>query len=105
MLDETPVDQAALARYADELEREARLYGVALGEPRFEDDAFAAKLDLLVAERVPVVSTTFGCPPAHRVERVHGGGGEVWATVTSSAEARAASAAGVDALVAVPLPS
>ena len=48
---------------------------------------------------MPVVSTTFGCPPAQLVERVHGSGGEVWATVTSAAEARAASEAGADALV------
>ncbi len=100
VLHEAPVDEDAVARYARELAREAQLYGVALGEPRFEDDAFAAKLDLVVAERVPVVSTTFGCPPAQLVERVHESGGEVWATVTSADEARVATAAGADAIVA-----
>ncbi len=96
---EQPIDEAAVARYAGELSGEAERYAVALGEPRFEDDAFAAKLDLVVTERVPVVSTTFACPPLQLVERVHGAGGEVWATVTSGAEATAAAAAGVDAIV------
>ena len=82
-----------------ELAGEAERYGVALGEPRFDDDEFAAKLDLVVAERVPVVSTTFACPPPQLVERVHGAGGEVWATVTSAAEATRPRQAGVDALV------
>ena len=95
VLHATPVDADAIADYARELER----YGVELGVPRFEDDGFAGKLDLVVTERVPVVSTTFGCPPGKLVERVHGAGGEVWATVTSADEARAACAVGADALV------
>jgi nitronate monooxygenase len=96
VLHEAPIDDAAVASYARELES----YGVELGTPRYEDDDFAAKLDLVVAERVPVVSTVFGCPPRALVERVHRAGGEVWATVTSADEARAASDAGADALVA-----
>jgi nitronate monooxygenase len=99
VLQNVAVDDGAIASYAEELAGEAELYGVELGEPRFEDDGFAAKLDLVVAEQVPVVSTTFACPPPHLVERVHGAGGEVWATITSAAEATAAAAAGVDAIV------
>jgi nitronate monooxygenase len=99
VLENTPVDDEAVARYAQELAGEAERYSVALGEPRFEDDAFAAKLDLVVTERVPVVSTTFACPPPHLVDRVHGAGGEVWATVTSPAEATASTEAGVDAII------
>ena len=100
VLHEEPVDDSAIADYASQLAGEAERYGVVLGEPRFDDDEFAAKLDVVVAERVPVVSTTFSCPPPELVERVHGAGGEVWATVTSAAEARAARTAGADVLVA-----
>ena len=99
VLEDVPVDTNAIADYAHRLAGEAARYRVALGEPRFEDDAFAAKLELVVAEHVPVVSTTFGCPPPHLVEHVHDSGGEVWATVTSPAEATAAAQAGVDAIV------
>jgi len=100
VLQDSPVDDDAVAEYARRLTGEADRYGVALGEPRFEDDDFAAKLDLVVADGVPVVSTTFGCPPPELVERVHGAGGEVWATVTNAGEATAAAAAGADAIVA-----
>jgi nitronate monooxygenase len=95
VLHEIPIDEAAVASYGRELES----YGVELGTPRFEDDDFAAKVDLVVAERVPVVSTVFGCPPVELVERVHSAGGEVWVTVTSADEARAATVADADALV------
>ena len=98
-LHDASVDDGAIARYAEELAPEAELYAVELGEPRFDDDDFAAKLDLVVSERIPVVSTTFDSPPAELVERVHGAGGEVWATITSPQEAREACEAGADALV------
>ncbi len=100
VLHEEPVDESAIADYAGQLAGEAERYGVVLGEPRYDDDAFAAKLDLVVSERVPVVSTTFSGPPPDLVERVHGAGGEVWATVTNAAEARAARTAGADVLIA-----
>jgi len=99
VLRETPVDAEAVASYARELADDAQRFGVTLGEPRFDDDGFAAKLDLVVADHVPVVSTTFACPPPELVARVHGAGGEVWATVTSVDEARAAREAGADVLV------
>lgn len=90
-LAETPVDMHALARYTRELEPESRALGVHLGEPRFDDDDLADKLDLVADARVEVVSFTFGFPPT--------GLPNVWATVTSVAEARAAYAAGAHALV------
>jgi nitronate monooxygenase len=99
VLDEQPVDQLAIQRYAHELEADARHHGVALGEPRFDDDELDAKLACVVAARVAVVSTTFSCPPDRVVGAVHGYGGEVWATVTSPAEAQRAEQAGADALV------
>jgi len=99
VLHEERVDPIAVAAYARELEPEALAHGVRLGQPRFDDDALDAKLELLLGLNVDVVSTTFGCLTAEAVERLHGSGTEVWATVTSPGEARAARAAGVDALV------
>jgi nitronate monooxygenase len=88
-----------VARYADTLVDEARRVGVDLGVPRFHDDDWAAKLDLLIRDPVPVVSGTFGCPPAQAVQRLRRAGSEVWVTVTSPAEAAHAAASGADALV------
>jgi len=93
------VDLAAIAAYAEELEPEARRLGVELGEPRFDDDAFDAKLDIVLAAGVEVVSFTFGCPAAAAMAQLRQKGTAAWLTVTSSEEARAASAAGADALV------
>jgi len=93
-LTEAPVDENALARYELELEREARVRGVRLGEPRFDDDELDAKLDVVVDAQVEVVSFTFGFPAAATARLSN-----VWATVTSVAEARAAETAGAQALV------
>src|SRR4051794_3583520 len=62
VLREEPVDASALAAYAHELATEAAPYGVALGDPHFDDDALAGKLE--VATGVDVLSTTFGCLPS-----------------------------------------
>lgn len=94
--DGSPPDEAAVARYVASLAPEAERYGVALGPARTDDDEWAAKLDLLVAERVPVASFTFGCPPAAALERLRAAGIATVVTVTSVAEARLA--AGADAL-------
>jgi nitronate monooxygenase len=89
----------AAARYAASLAGEAARAQVELGQPRFTDDDWDAKLDLLAGEPVAVVSFTFGCPPAAAVGRLQDAGSEVWVTVTSPREARIATDAGADALV------
>ncbi len=94
-----PADPAVVARYADALRGEAERTGVALGRPRFDDDAFEAKLALLEDTPVGVVSFTFGCPPAETLARVQATGAAAWVTVTEPAEAEAAVGAGADALV------
>jgi nitronate monooxygenase len=93
-------EPAAYRSYVAGLEDEARAHGVALGEPRFEDDGWADKLELLEANPVAVVSFTFGCPPAEVVARLQAAGSEVWVTVTDADEAEQAAVAGADALVA-----
>src|SRR5205814_9050921 len=44
VLREPRVDRRAVAEYTRELEPDARRLGAKLGEPRFDDDAFAAKI-------------------------------------------------------------
>jgi nitronate monooxygenase len=94
-----PVDDAALEAYADSLRPEAVRYGVVPGEPRWTDDGWEAKLDLVARERPAVASFTFGCPNRDVVEALRASGSAVWCTVTSAPEAEQAAAAGVDALV------
>ncbi|HEX4108759.1 MAG TPA: nitronate monooxygenase [Solirubrobacteraceae bacterium] len=94
-----PADVETVRGYAERLRADAERAGVQLGTPRFDDDSFAEKVALLVRERVPVVSFTFGLPPADVIARLRDGGAEVWLTVTSPEEALAAVAVGADALI------
>jgi nitronate monooxygenase len=84
--------------YAHRLARDADRYGVAPGEPRSDDDAWAAKLDVLCDLRPPVVSFTFGLPSADEAARLRDAGISLVGTVTTAAEARAAVQRGMDAL-------
>ncbi len=88
VLEERPVDEDALAAYADELARE----GVELGEPRFDDDWLAEKLEIALASDVEVISTTFGPPPTALIAADIA----VWATVANVPDAEGLD---VDALV------
>ncbi|HXD66349.1 MAG TPA: nitronate monooxygenase [Solirubrobacteraceae bacterium] len=89
-----------VAAYAQTLTPDAERHGVTLGDPRFDDDAYAAKLQLVIREHVPVVSFTFGCPAPETVTALHDHDIAVWVTVTSPEEAALARDAGADALVA-----
>jgi nitronate monooxygenase len=89
-----------VSAYAETLAGDARRYGVALGEPRFDDDGYEAKLELALYERIPVVSFTFGCPRPEVVAALQAQDSAVWVTVTNTSEAAEADAAGADALVA-----
>jgi nitronate monooxygenase len=91
---------AAIERYAAALADEAEHYGVQLGDPRFDDDAWAAKLDVLLDLRPEVVSFTFGLPSEDECLRLRCAGITTVGTVTTLSEARLAAACGVDALVA-----
>jgi nitronate monooxygenase len=88
-----------LAEYLSEVAPEAGRYGAALGDARYDDDAYAQKLDLLRGLRPAVVSFTFGCPSKEEVAVLREAGSEAWVTVTSPAEARIAASAGAQALV------
>jgi len=95
----TPATPQTLDAYAARLADEARQAGVELGAARFDDDDWAAKLELLITTPVAVVSFTFGCPEPEVIDRLQGAGSEVWVTVTGPSEARRAVEAGADALV------
>lgn len=94
-----PGDEGAVRRYADELQAEADRWGVPLGDPRSDDDAWEDKVALLVEERVPVVSFTFGLCLPDMVSALHAAGGTVLVTVTTPEEAVAARDLGADGLV------
>jgi nitronate monooxygenase len=89
-------DPGAVERYARAV---ARRHGAATGTPKHDDDGWEEKLALLAELRVPVVSTTFGCPQPGEVESLHDAGCAIWVTVTTAEEAREAERAGADALV------
>jgi nitronate monooxygenase len=88
-----------LRDYLLEIAPEARRQGTELGEPRFDDDGLRDKLAVVIAERVPVVSFTFGCPAAEAIGALHEAQIAVWVTVTNAEEAARARAAGADALI------
>ena len=94
-----PADDRAVRAYAARLEPEARRLGVQLGEPRFDDDAYAEKLAVLRERPPAVVSFAFGLPDVDVVRALRARGTEVWVTVTDPATAPVAETLGVDALV------
>lgn len=93
------MQQDALA-YAASLAPWAAAAGVELGAPRYDDDFFAAKVDLLVEAAPALVSFAFGWPPADVVTRLQAVGTQVWVTVNEPTEVEWAEALGVDGLVA-----
>ena len=96
----SPADHGHVTEYATLLAAEAQQAGVELGQPRFDDDDWDAKLALLTADHLPVTSFTFGCPEPPVINALQAAGSEVWVTVTTPAEAVLAADAGADVLVA-----
>jgi nitronate monooxygenase len=92
-------DDDAIAAYARTLGPEAERLGVKLGVPRWEDDAYTAKLDLIARSGVHTVSFTFGAPTPGQTRHLQRAGVRVAITVTSAGEAEQAAAVGADSLV------
>jgi nitronate monooxygenase len=86
-------DPAALRRYLDSLSAHGTI-----GDPSWDDDQFDAKIAALLADPPPVVSFTFGCPPAEVVAALQDTGATVIITVTSPDEALSAASARADAV-------
>jgi nitronate monooxygenase len=91
-------DGRTVASYLAGLEPEANRLSVDIGEAVWEDDHWAAKLDVLRADPVPVVSFTFGCPTGDEVAALQRAGSLVVVTVTTPSEAAVAAEAGADGL-------
>ncbi|MDC5699045.1 nitronate monooxygenase [Intrasporangium calvum] len=90
----------AVARYRESLLPVAEGLGVELPEPVAGDpDDWERKLDLVVREKVPVVSFTFGLPGPAVLAELRRSGVETVVTVSDVEEAEAAIEAGVDGLV------
>ena len=90
---------AAVAAYRERLGAVAASIGAEPGEPRPGDtDDWERKVDLVLRERVPLVSFTFGLPGRAVIGALQRAHIETVATVTDLDEARAALEAGVDAL-------
>jgi NAD(P)H-dependent flavin oxidoreductase YrpB (nitropropane dioxygenase family) len=95
-----PVDPEEYAAYRHRIAPEATRYAVELpSEPVEDDDHWAAKIEVLVRQPVPVVSFTFGVPDAESLAALRAAGSRLVQTVTSADEARRAADAGVDAVV------
>jgi nitronate monooxygenase len=100
LLTAAPVEEVALAAFAEAVHGEEARNSARLGRPRFDDDAFDAKLEIVLAEQPPVVSFTFGCPSREIVDALHDREIAVWVTITDPEEAREATDAGADAVIA-----
>jgi nitronate monooxygenase len=94
-----PADPGGLREYIRRLAPEADRQGAELGGPRFDDDEWEAKLEVIYEEPPAVASFTFGCPDPVVVNRLHGLEIAVWVTITNVAEAQVAREAGADGLV------
>ncbi|MFD6533110.1 nitronate monooxygenase [Streptomyces sp. NPDC060184] len=110
-----PADPGAAAAYRDRLAAVAGTYDTALGDPgpgsddpddsegsdKFDgSDGYDAKVAALLAEPVPVVSFTFGCPTRDTLDAFARAGTYTIVTVTTAEEARDAQWAGADAVCA-----
>ncbi|MTD58247.1 nitronate monooxygenase [Amycolatopsis pithecellobii] len=95
-----PIDEVTYQRYARKLQPEADPYGIDLASiPRTEDDdRWRDKIDLLLADPVPLVTFTFGLPDRAVITALRGAGTLTGQTVTAPGEARQAAEAGVDFL-------
>jgi nitronate monooxygenase len=94
-----PSDAAPIEEYARRLADEAHRLGAELGEPRWDDDNYPAKVALLERRPVDLVTFTFGCPSGADVARLQRAGSRVGVTVTSPPEAQQAADAGADLLI------
>ena len=95
-----PVSPDLYRSYAAALQAEGEEYGLDLTgiSVREDDDEWAAKVELLTSNPVPVVSFTFGVPERAVVAQLRGAGSIVVQTVTSAAEAVLGAQAGADVL-------
>ncbi|MFC9332588.1 NAD(P)H-dependent flavin oxidoreductase [Arthrobacter sp. NPDC057009] len=99
-LNPSPDAVARLEKYRSSLGQDAARYDVTLPPLVLDDDdAWQAKIDVLLQDPVELVSFAFGLPDSPVVQALRKAGSAVLATVTSRAEAELAAERGVDGLV------
>ena len=99
-LNPSPDAVARLEKYRSSLGQDAARYDVTVPPLVLDDDdAWQAKIDLLLQDPVELVSFAFGLPDSPVVQALRKAGSAVLATVTSRAEAELAAERGVDGLV------
>jgi nitronate monooxygenase len=92
-------DEDELEAYRQELQPYADRYGVEVGAPSWDDDAWHAKLDVIRDLGPDVVSFTFDCPDADVLQELNALGIHTAVTVTSTDEARTAAERGARILI------
>ena len=98
VVDRYEPDADALSAYRRSLQPEADRLGAELGEARWDDDDWQAKLDLVLEARPDVVSFNFGCPSSDVLRSLADVGVHTMVTVTTVWEAREAAARGAASL-------
>lgn len=102
----SPTDPQQLADFRSRWVQAVAALDAEMGEqaaarplPDYSDDGWDQKIALLVEDPVPVVSFTFGLPPAATIRALQDAGTTVLLSVSSPEEAVEAAAFGPDALV------
>lgn len=88
-----------LEKYRRELKSYADRYGIEVGTPKWDDDMWESKLEVVNDLRPDVVSFTFGCPAADVLHGLNQSGIHTAVTVTSVAEAQTAAERGARTLI------
>lgn len=100
-----PESSAAQPQRVDSFRQVLATYYAAFGlvppePPAVQEISFEQQVAVVIEERVPVFSFTFGIPSKALLKSLQGAGIFTMGTATSPAEAKALQAAGVDAVVA-----
>ena len=89
---------AEIDAYSSVIQPEAERLSTDLGAPVWDDDDYAAKLEVVESTGVHMVSFTFGCPTTEVIGRLHRANIMAAVTVTSTAEGQLAAESGADLL-------
>ena len=92
------IQTSQLTPFQKEIQKEADRLNCKLNEPLFDDDEWNQKISILIQEKVPVISFTFGCPSSEIISILKDNAAYIIVTITTPNEALIATNAGADAL-------